>query len=153
MTIAHCTLSALKVIEAVFYCPLIRFLKTDLNWSFLVFLYFCIKQLMHVDISLVIWYSIFPCILLWVMYSEIRAPTLSCHRAPNATTQPSSAFTKLSFGDIFVFIHFFSSKANSIQQYNRGAFFAWRAPNLSWSRIMWSQARMLRFLEPSREMP
>ena len=35
----------------------------------------------------------------------------------------------------------------------RGAFFAWRAPILSWPRIMCSQVRMLKFLEPSREMP
>ena len=34
-----------------------------------------------------------------------------------------------------------------------GAFFAWRAPILSWPRIMCSQVRMLKFLEPSREMP
>ena len=36
---------------------------------------------------------------------------------------------------------------------SRGAFFAWRAPILSWPRIMSSQVRMLKFLEPSREMP
>ena len=36
---------------------------------------------------------------------------------------------------------------------DRGAFFAWRAPILSWPRIMCSQLRMLKFLEPSREMP
>ena len=36
---------------------------------------------------------------------------------------------------------------------SRGAFFAWRAPILSWPRIMCSQVRMLKFLEPSREMP
>ena len=35
----------------------------------------------------------------------------------------------------------------------RGAFFAWRAPILSWPRIMWSQVHVLKFLEPSREMP
>ena len=35
----------------------------------------------------------------------------------------------------------------------RGAFFAWRAPILSWPRIMCSQVHMLKFLEPSREMP
>ena len=35
----------------------------------------------------------------------------------------------------------------------RAAFFAWRAPILSWPRIMCSQVRMLEFLEPSREMP
>ena len=35
----------------------------------------------------------------------------------------------------------------------RGAFFVWRAPILSWPRIMCSQVRMLKFLEPSREMP
>ena len=35
---------------------------------------------------------------------------------------------------------------------NRGAFFAWRAPILSRPRIMCSQVRMLKFLEPSREM-
>ena len=34
----------------------------------------------------------------------------------------------------------------------RGAFFAWRAPILSWLKIMCSQVRMLTFLEPSREM-
>ena len=36
---------------------------------------------------------------------------------------------------------------------SRGAFFSWRAPILSWPRIMCSQVRMLKFLEPSREMP
>ena len=36
---------------------------------------------------------------------------------------------------------------------SRGAFFAWRAPILSWPRIMCSQVRMLKFLEPPREMP
>ena len=36
---------------------------------------------------------------------------------------------------------------------SRGAFFAWRAPILSWPRIMCSQVRMLKFLEPSREIP
>ena len=36
---------------------------------------------------------------------------------------------------------------------SRGAFFAWRAPILSWLRIMCSQVRMLNFLERSREMP
>ena len=35
----------------------------------------------------------------------------------------------------------------------RGAFFAWRAPILSWPRIICSQVRMLEFLEPSQEMP
>ena len=35
----------------------------------------------------------------------------------------------------------------------RGAFFAWCAPVLSCPRIMCSQVRMLKFLEPSREMP
>ena len=35
----------------------------------------------------------------------------------------------------------------------KGAFFVWRAPILSWPRIMCSQVRMLKFLEPSREMP
>ena len=35
----------------------------------------------------------------------------------------------------------------------RGAFFLWRALILSWPRIMCSQVRMLKFLEPSREMP
>ena len=35
----------------------------------------------------------------------------------------------------------------------RGAFFAWRAPIVSWPRIMCSQAPMLKFLEPSREVP
>ena len=35
----------------------------------------------------------------------------------------------------------------------RGAFFVWRALILSWPRIMCSQVRMLKFLEPSREMP
>ena len=35
----------------------------------------------------------------------------------------------------------------------RAAFFAWRAPILSWPRIMCSQVRMSKFLEPSREMP
>ena len=35
----------------------------------------------------------------------------------------------------------------------RAAFFAWRVPILSWPRIMCSQVRMLKFLEPSREMP
>ena len=39
------------------------------------------------------------------------------------------------------------------QSTSRGAFFAWRAPLLSWPRIMCSQVRMLKFLEPSREMP
>ena len=36
---------------------------------------------------------------------------------------------------------------------HRGAFFVWRAPIVSWPRIMCSQVRVLRFLEPSREMP
>ena len=36
---------------------------------------------------------------------------------------------------------------------NRGAFFVWRAPILSWPRIMCSQVCMLTFLESSREMP
>ena len=35
----------------------------------------------------------------------------------------------------------------------RAAFFAWRAHILSWPRIMCSQVHMLKFLEPSREMP
>ena len=35
----------------------------------------------------------------------------------------------------------------------RGAFFVWRAPIVSWPRIMCSQVRMLKLLEPSREMP
>ena len=35
----------------------------------------------------------------------------------------------------------------------RGAFFAWRAPIVSWPRIMCSQVRMLNFLGPSRKMP
>ena len=35
----------------------------------------------------------------------------------------------------------------------RGAFFALRAHILSWPRIMCSQVRMLKFLEPSQEMP
>ena len=35
----------------------------------------------------------------------------------------------------------------------RGAFFAWRAPILSWPRIMCSQVCILKFLEPSREIP
>ena len=35
----------------------------------------------------------------------------------------------------------------------RGAFFAWHAPILSWPRIMCSQVRMLKFLEPPWEMP
>ena len=36
----------------------------------------------------------------------------------------------------------------------RGAFFAWRAPILSWPRIKCSQVRVLfMFLEPSRKMP
>ena len=39
------------------------------------------------------------------------------------------------------------------QVWNRGAFFAWRAPILSWPRIMCSQVRVLNFLEPSRKMP
>ena len=39
------------------------------------------------------------------------------------------------------------------QIWTRGAFFAWRAPILSWPRIMCSQVRMLKFLEPSWEMP
>ena len=30
---------------------------------------------------------------------------------------------------------------------------AWLAPIMSWPRIMCSQVRMLKFLEPSREMP
>ena len=34
-----------------------------------------------------------------------------------------------------------------------GAFFVWRAPILSWPRMMCSQVRKLKFLEPSREMP
>ena len=34
------------------------------------------------------WYSIFPGILLRVMYREIRAPTLSCHCSSAPTTQP-----------------------------------------------------------------
>ena len=34
-----------------------------------------------------------------------------------------------------------------------GAFFAWRAPIVIWPRIMCSQVPMLKFLEPSREMP
>ena len=41
----------------------------------------------------------------------------------------------------------------SLLDTNRGAFFAWRAPILSWPRITCSQVRMLKFLEPSREMP
>ena len=36
---------------------------------------------------------------------------------------------------------------------SRGAFFAWRVPILSWPRIMCSQVHMLKFWEPSREMP
>ena len=36
---------------------------------------------------------------------------------------------------------------------DRGAFFAWRTPILSWPRIMCSQVRILKFLESSREMP
>ena len=36
---------------------------------------------------------------------------------------------------------------------SRGTFFAWRTPFLSWPRIMCSQMRMLKFLEPSQEMP
>ena len=35
----------------------------------------------------------------------------------------------------------------------QGCIFAWSAPILSWPRIMCSQVRMLKFLEPSREMP
>ena len=41
----------------------------------------------------------------------------------------------------------------SLLDTNRGAFFAWRAPILSWPRITCSQVCMLKFLEPSREMP
>ena len=37
--------------------------------------------------------------------------------------------------------------------HSRGAFFAWRAPILSWLKIMCSQLHMLKLLEPSREMP
>ena len=40
-----------------------------------------------------------------------------------------------------------------IEAKDRGAFFAWRAPILSWPRIVCSQVRMLIFLEPPREMP
>ena len=36
--------------------------------------------------------------------------------------------------------------------YHRGTFFVWRAPIVRWPRIMCSQVRMLKFLEPSREM-
>ena len=50
---------------------------------------------------------------------------------------------------LFIFMYLFI-KVISIY---RGAFFAWRAPILSWPRIMYSQVRMLKFLEPSREMP
>ena len=38
-------------------------------------------------------------------------------------------------------------------QISRGAFFVWRAPMLSWPRIMCSQVSLLKFLEPSQEMP
>ena len=47
-------------------------------------------------------------------------------------------------------VNFFLDK---YQVWNRGAFFAWRAPILSWPRIMCSQVRVLNFLEPSRKIP
>ena len=51
--------------------------------------------------------------------------------------------------------HHHHSENNNISRliFIRGAFFAWRAPILSWPRIMCSQVHMLKFLEPSREMP
>ena len=42
---------------------------------------------------------------------------------------------------------------NGLSPGTRGAFFACRAHILSWPRNMCSQVRMLKFLEPSREMP
>ena len=46
-----------------------------------------------------------------------------------------------------------SSQEDFALESNRGAFFAWHAHILSWLRVMCSQVRKLKFLEPSREMP
>ena len=49
-------------------------------------------------------------------------------------------------------VHALAKCAKYALTFRRGAFFAWRAPILSWPRIMCSQVHMLKFLEPSREM-
>ena len=50
-------------------------------------------------------------------------------------------------------IFYWSYYYDLFEEWYRGAFFAWCAPILSSLRIMCSQVRMLKFLEPSREMP
>ena len=60
-------------------------------------------------------------------------------------------FQELSSSTFFQYI--FRPYTDPVPSRSRGAFFAWRAPILSWPRIMCSQMHILKCLELLREMP
>ena len=97
--------------------------------------------------------------LLYVCFSLHSRINLSLGTASLSRSVPRSACLLLLLLEMNVVTKIFLwltaySTAYTVNHWNdRAAFFAWRAPILSWPRIMCSQVRMLKFLEPSREMP
>ena len=125
------------------------------EWNFLTPLFL---HTTHFDAILSLWTAI-----TWkrrtVTPNHIHNRNPECVKTPRVLAPKKFPLKLFGYGALFQKTHFFhhfqcnNGKKVSNQCALRAAFFAWRAPILSWPRIMCSQVRMLEFLEPSREIP